>query len=107
MEAAPAAPLIVSEAEFLFQLLIVALDAPAQFGQIDQTIKGHVRGGWPANTWRVVLALGPFDQQPFLIPRLGPPIVAMGRPQPNPGKARGQRSRGALAPGNRLPACRL
>ena len=38
--------------------------------------------------------------------RLGPPLVAMGGPHPNPGKARGQRSRASLAPGNRLPACR-
>ena len=30
----------------------------------------------------------------------------MGRPHPNPGKARGQRARASLAPGDRLPACR-
>src|SRR3954463_3394597 len=39
MEAAPAASLIVSKAEFLFQLLIIAFDPPAQLGQIDQAIK--------------------------------------------------------------------
>src|SRR3954452_10076567 len=74
MEAAPAAPLIVSKAQFLFQLLIIALDPPAPrgldpgVGQVDQAIEGHVRrdggkghpgkrgacrgGGCPANTWR-------------------------------------------------------
>ena len=107
MEAAPAAPFIVSQAQFLFQLLVIALDAPAQFGQIDQAIEGHVRrdGGQPI-FGGLGLTLGPFDQQPFLIPRLGPPLVTMGCPHPNPGKARGQRSRTSLAPGNRLPACR-
>jgi hypothetical protein len=49
METAPAASLVVSKAQFLFQLLIIALDPPAQLGQIDQTIKGRVRrdGGKP------------------------------------------------------------
>src|SRR4029079_18970962 len=52
------------------------------------------------------VALWPLDQQPFLAPRFGPPFVTMRRPHPNPGKARGQRSRASLAPGNHLPACR-
>ena len=42
MEAAPATPLKVSEPDFLFQLLIIALDAPAQFGQIDQTGEANI-----------------------------------------------------------------
>jgi len=36
MEAAPSASLEVSEANLLLEFLIVALDAPAQFGGIDQ-----------------------------------------------------------------------
>ena len=36
VKAAPAATLVVAEAEFLLQLLIVAFDPPAQLGQIDQ-----------------------------------------------------------------------
>ena len=45
MEAAPAASLVVPEAQFLFQLLVVALDPPAPpgldpgVGQIDQAIE--------------------------------------------------------------------
>src|SRR5215212_1602714 len=106
MEAAPAASLVVPQAEFLFQLLVIAFDPPAQLGQIDQAIERHVRrdGGKPI-FGGLGVALGPFDQQPFLIPRLGPPRVTMRRPHPNPGKARDQRSRASLAPGNRLPAC--
>ena len=107
MEAAPAAPFIVSRTQFLFQLLVIALDPPTQFGQIDQAIEEHVRreGGQPV-LGGLGLTLGPFDQQPFLVPRLGPSRATMGGPHPNPGKARCQRSRAPLAPGNRLPACR-
>src|SRR3954469_21363824 len=105
METAPAASLVVSQAEFLFQLLVIALDPPAQLGQIDQALEGHVRrdGGQPI-LGGFGLTLGPFDQEPFLASRLGPPIVTMGGPHPNSGKARCQRSRASLAPGNRLPA---
>src|SRR3954451_13393567 len=107
MEAAPAPSFVVPEAQFLFQLLIIALDPPAQFGQIDQAIERHVRrnGGQPV-FGGLALTLGPFDQQPFLVPRLGPPLVAVGGPHPNPGKARGQRTRAPFAPGDRLPAGR-
>src|SRR3954453_21613573 len=49
MEPAPAASLVVPKAQFLFQFLVIALDPPAQFGQINQAIEGHVRreGGQP------------------------------------------------------------
>src|SRR3954447_9645514 len=101
MEAAPAPSFVVSQAQFLFQLLVIALDPPAQLGQIDQAIKRHVRwDGGPPILGGLGVALGPFNQQPFLVPRLGPPLVAMGGPHPNPGKARDQRSCGSLAPGN-------
>ena len=36
MEATPAAPFKVSESHLLLEFLIVALDAPAQFGGVDQ-----------------------------------------------------------------------
>src|SRR3954449_3216478 len=107
MEATPAPSFVVPEAEFLFQLLVIALDPPTQFREIDQAIEGHVRreGGQPV-FGGLGLTLGPFDQQPFLLPRLGPPLVAVGGPHPNPGKARGQRSRASLAPANPLPVRR-
>src|SRR6476646_3022669 len=49
MEATPAPSFVVPEAEFLFQLLVIALDPPTQFREIDQAIEGHVRreGGQP------------------------------------------------------------
>src|SRR3954451_17404355 len=83
VEAAPAASLVVSKTQFLFELLVVAFDPPAQLGQIDQAVEGHVRrdGGQPI-LGGFGIALGPFDQQSFLLPRRGPPLVAMGGPHP-------------------------
>jgi hypothetical protein len=62
VEAAPAPPLVMPEPEFLFELLIIALDPPAQFGQIDETIEGDVlgQGGEPVLR-RLLLLRRPFD----------------------------------------------
>ena len=38
MEPAPAAPLIVPQPEFLLELLVVALDPPAQLGKRDEAV---------------------------------------------------------------------
>jgi hypothetical protein len=42
MEAAPAAPFEMAEPDFLFEFLIVALNAPAQLGDVDEIVKGDV-----------------------------------------------------------------
>ena len=39
VEAAPAAPFEMAEPDLLLEFLIVALDAPAQLGEIDQTME--------------------------------------------------------------------
>src|SRR6266481_2328109 len=44
VEASPASTFEVSKAEFLLELLVVAFDAPAQLGQIDQAFEGDVLG---------------------------------------------------------------
>src|SRR5271170_7340599 len=44
MEAAPASPFEMGEAEFAFEFLVVALDAPAQFGRVDENVDGRVFG---------------------------------------------------------------
>ncbi len=44
VEAAPPAPFIITKAEFLFELLIIALDPPPQFCQVDQAIEGDILG---------------------------------------------------------------
>ena len=68
MKAAPSASLEVSEANLLLEFLIVALDAPAQFGGIDQIDKrdGLWKRGEPV-FGRCGLAFGPLNQQPFFL----------------------------------------
>src|SRR6267378_3472664 len=68
MEALPASAFEVPEAEFLLELLVVALDAPAQLGQIDQARQGNVvgKGGEPILR-RLLLGFRPFDQQPLFL----------------------------------------
>ena len=42
MEAAPAPSFVVTKPDLLLELLIVALDAPAQFGDVDQPAERDV-----------------------------------------------------------------
>ena len=43
VEAAPAAALVMPKAEFLLEFLVIALDPPAQLGQIDQSLEGDIK----------------------------------------------------------------
>ena len=68
MEAAPAAPFEVAEPDLLLEFLIVALDAPAQLGEVDEFAEADV--GWQGRQpvfGRLGFARGPLDQQPFLL----------------------------------------
>src|ERR1700746_3177084 len=42
VETAPAAPFVIAKAKLLLELLTIALDPPAQFGDVDQLIKGNI-----------------------------------------------------------------
>ena len=42
MEAAPPAPFEMAEPNLLFEFLIVALNAPAQLGDVNEIVKGDV-----------------------------------------------------------------
>src|SRR4030095_12133887 len=100
VEAPPSSALIVSEPEFLFELLIIALDAPAQLGEIDQAFEGDVSCQRRAPIFgRLVRALGPLDQQPFFTL----PLAAMGGAHAQTRKARRQSLGGGLAPADRAP----
>jgi len=44
MEAAPASPFEVAKTNLLFELVVVALNAPAQFGDVDKLTESNVRG---------------------------------------------------------------
>ena len=77
MEAADPATFEVPETDLLLELLIVALDAPAQLGKLHQATESHVLGKRrePVFGW-FFLAFGPLDQQPFLWSALGALLVA-------------------------------
>ena len=76
MEAAPPTPFKMAESKLLLKLLIVALDAPAQFGDVDQPAERDVfRKGREPVFGRLVLALGPLDQQPLFRSALGELVI--------------------------------
>ena len=82
-----------AEPDLLLELLIVALDAPAQLGVIDQPRQGDVvRKGREPIFGRLVLALWPLDQQPLFRPAFGEPVIAMRDANTHARKARGQRA---------------
>jgi len=66
VKAAPPASLEVPEPDLLLEFLIVALDPPPQLGGVNQTMQCDV---WRQSREPVLsgllLALGPFDQQPL------------------------------------------
>src|ERR1700692_1758197 len=78
MKASPTASFVVTQAEFLLQLLIVAFDDPAMFGQVHQVHQGDIGrysrqpilGWFGFSGW-------PFDEQPFFWMRLRPLLLAM------------------------------
>jgi hypothetical protein len=45
MEVSPAAALITPEADFVPEIVIIALDAPAQLGEVDAAAQRHTRVG--------------------------------------------------------------
>jgi hypothetical protein len=78
VEAAPSAAFEMSEPDLLLEFLIVAFDAPAQFGDINKRRKLDVfRQGREPVFGRLLLTLGPLDQQPFLRARFGELLVAV------------------------------
>ena len=118
VETAPAAPFVIAKAKLLLELLIIALDPPAQFGDVDQLIKGNIleHDGKPIFR-RLGFALRPLDQQPFFRAWLGQLGVAMPhgsspwakgpRSHPLPCEARSEPVGAALAPRNGVPcSCR-
>src|SRR3990170_2529776 len=105
MEAAPSAALVVSKPDFLFEVLVVALDPPAQFGKIDQTFEGDVVNEIREPIFgRLVFLWRPLDQQPFLGAALGHAIIATGGSDSHAGKARAQPISRAFAPTDCAPS---
>src|SRR5580704_2793216 len=104
VEAAPPAPFIIPKAEFLLELLIIALDPPSQLSQINQAVERDILGqGRKPIFGRLGFAFWPLDQQPFFRTRLAQQVIAMSGPHPAPRKARSEPVGTALAPRNSLP----
>src|ERR1700747_1061838 len=103
MEAAPAAPFVVTNPALLLDLLIVALDAPAQLGQIDEPLEADVlrQRGEPVFGW-LCFALRPFDQQPLRRQLFGDPFVVPDA-DTHAREARGQLVGRAFPPRHRAP----
>src|SRR5471032_1037746 len=69
VEAAPASSFEMSEPDLLFELLIIALDTPTQFGEVHELAEGNVfRQGRKPIFGRLFLPFWPFDQQPLFGP---------------------------------------
>src|SRR6202165_6166563 len=67
VEAAPSSPFEVAEPHLLLEILVVALDAPAHHGDVDETIERDAsRQRREPILGRCLLAVRPLDQQPFL-----------------------------------------
>src|SRR5471030_499460 len=104
VEPSPTLPFIVAKPDLLLELLVIALDAPTQLGQIDEAIESNVlgKGGNPVFRWLGRIGW-PLDQQPFFRTRRGRQIVAMSGAHPHPGESRGQPIGRPFAPSDRLP----
>src|SRR6266851_4210344 len=63
MKASPSPAFKMPEPDLLLEFLIIALDAPTQLGEIDQTLEGYVvRQRREPTLGRLFLGLGPLDQ---------------------------------------------
>ena len=74
VEATPSTAFEVAEPNLLLEFLIIALDAPAQFGDVDETAQGRrlvarVESQYLLGSFS---PCGPLDQQPFLRPAVQP-----------------------------------
>jgi hypothetical protein len=99
VEAAPAAPFKVVKPNFLLKILIVALDAPAELGKVDQTREGGVLGKCREPVFsRFLLAFGPLDQQPFFRSALAALVVTPRDTNTHASKTRGQALDRAFSP---------
>src|SRR6202021_3623956 len=104
METASSAALEMSTPALLLEFLIVALDAPPQLGEVDQTMQSDVLGkGREPVLGRFLLAFGPLDQQPLFRPALAALEVAPRNANTHTSKPRGQAFRSAFAAFDRAP----
>ena len=97
MEAAPAPSFKMSQPDLLLEFLIVAFDPPSQLGNVDELTERDIfRKRRQPIFDRLVLAIGPFNQQPLLRPTVGEPVIPMRDTNAHTGKPGGQLILGPL-----------
>jgi len=91
VEATPAPALIIGQAKFLLEILIVTFNAPTHLGHRHKTFERGVGGQRGQDVFvGFALPFGPFDQEPLFIPQLGPPVIPVRRPNTHRSKTRRQ-----------------
>src|SRR5712691_11196632 len=104
MEPAPPAALEMVEPELVLELLIVALDAPAQLGEADEgRDRRRRRQGREPILRGLRFVPRPLDQHPLLRPGRRALLIAMGGPHTQPREAGTHRTARAFAPRHRPP----
>ena len=88
VEAPPTSSFVMPESNFLLEILIISLNAPAQLCSIDQPSKADCFGqsGQPV-FGRLVLTFWPFDQEPFFRSAFSEVIISMRDANSRAGKA--------------------
>ena len=104
MKAPPAPALVVTQAEILLEVLVVALDTPTHLGLIDHALERRVFGqrGQPVLERRCV-ALGPLDEQPLGFAHLIAQVVPVRCAHSHAGEARTQLGVRSFAPRDGVP----
>src|SRR5205809_2182541 len=104
VEAAPSASFKMSQPDLLLEFLIVAFDPPSQLGNVDELTERDVfRKRRQPIFDRLLLAIGPFNQQPLLRPTVGEPVIPMRDTNARTGKSRGQLLPRGFPPCDRAP----
>src|ERR1700683_5639159 len=104
VKTAPASSFVMTQSEFLLQLLVVALDDPAMLRHSHQIGKwgGLGQSGEPVLD-RFCLLARPLDQQPLLHMGFTAPVISMGGTHSQSGKTGTQRFPSTFSPTHRLP----
>ncbi len=91
MKSAPASPFVRTQAQFLFQFLIVTFDNPTVFGDSYPILQLRC---WRKRRYpvfgRLRISFRPFQQQPWFGEGFGSFVIPMGNAYPDGGKARAQ-----------------
>jgi len=89
VESPPASALKMTQADFLFEFLVVAFHAPPKLCRSYQLFKcnGRLKVGEPI-FYGFRVPLGPLNQQPFFRGAVAAPIITMPGANPPGGKSR-------------------